>query len=47
MKWKRTDRESAKAVREQVFLSRYKSKPGIVKSSVSRSSEIFQYCYTH
>ena len=33
MKWKRTDGESAKAVREQVFLSRYKSVPGIVGDS--------------
>ena len=32
MKWKRSDGESAKAVREQVFLSRYKSEPGIVES---------------
>ena len=33
MKWKITDGESAKAVREQVFLLRYKSDPGIVESS--------------
>ena len=33
MKRKRTDGESAKAVREQVFLSRYKSVPGIVGDS--------------
>ena len=44
MKWKRTDGESAKAVREQVFLSRYKSEPGIVESSVSKSSAYWQYC---
>ena len=44
MKQKRTDGESAKAVREQVFLSRYKSEPGIVESSVSTSSAYCQYC---
>ena len=38
MKRKRTDGESVKAVKEQVFLSRYKSEPGIVESSVSKSS---------
>ena len=37
MKWKGTDVESARAVREQVFLSRYKSEPGTVESSVSKS----------
>ena len=31
MKWKRPDGESAKAVREQVILSKYKSEPGIVE----------------
>ena len=44
MKWKRTDRESAKAVREQMFLSRYKSESGVVESSVSRSSGFYQHC---
>ena len=43
MKWKRTDGESAKAVREYVFLLRYKSEPGIVEFSVSRSSASCQY----
>ena len=33
MRWKRTDGESAEAVREQVFLSRCKSEPSIVESS--------------
>ena len=37
MKQKSTDGESAKAVKEQVFLLRSKSEPGIVESSVSRS----------
>ena len=44
MRWKRTDGESAKAVREQVFLSRYKSEPGIVEPSVSKSSAYYWYC---
>ena len=44
MKQKRTDGESAKAVKEQVFLSRYKSEPGIVESSVSKSLAYCQYC---
>ena len=35
MKWKRADGESAEAMREQVFLSRYKSELGIMESSVS------------
>ena len=38
MKWKRTDGGNAKVVKEQVFLSRYKSESGIVESSVSKSS---------
>ena len=38
MKQKRTGGESAKAVGEQVFLSTYKSDPGIMQSSVSTSS---------
>jgi len=46
MKWKRTDGESAKAVREYVFLPRYKSEPGIVEFSVSRSSASCQYCHS-
>ena len=41
---KRTDGESAKAVREQVFLSRYKSEPGIVEPSVSKSSAYWYCC---
>ena len=41
MKQKRTDRESAKAVKEQVFMSRYKSEPCLVESSVSK----FSACY--
>ena len=32
MKWKRTDDENAKAVREQVFQSKYKSEPITVES---------------
>ena len=40
MKWK-TDGESTKAVREQAFLSRYKSEPGLVESAVSQS---YAYC---
>ena len=44
MKRKRTDGESAKAVRGQGFLLRYKSEPGIVESSVSKSSAYCQYC---
>ena len=44
MKGKRADGESAKAVREQVFLWRYKSESGIVESSVSKSSAYCQYC---
>ena len=43
MKQKRTDGERVKAVREQVFLWRYKSEPDIVESSVSRSA-YYQYC---
>ena len=31
MKWKRTDEDSAKTVREQLYLLRYKSEPGLVK----------------
>ena len=31
MKWKRTDEESAKTVREQLFLLRYKSELGLVE----------------
>jgi len=46
MKQKSTDGESSKAVKEQVFLSRYKSEPGIVESSVSRSLAYCQYCYS-
>ena len=46
MKWKRTDGDSAKAVREQVFLSRGKSEPGIVETSVSKSSTYYQYCHS-
>ena len=44
MKRKRTDRESAKAVREQMFLSRYKTESGGVESSVSKSSAFYQHC---
>ena len=44
MKQKRTDRESAKAVKEQVFMSRYKSEPCLVESSVSKSSACNHYC---
>ena len=44
MKWKRTDGESAEAVREQLLLLRYKSEPGLVESSVSTSSACYQYC---
>ena len=44
MKWKRADGESAKALREQAFLSIYKPEPGIVNSSVSRPSAYCQYC---
>ena len=43
-KWNRKDGKSAKAVREQVFLLRYKSTLGGVESSVSRSSACCQYC---
>ena len=43
MKHKRTDGESAKAMREQMFLLRYKSEPSRVESSVSKS-EYYQYC---
>ena len=35
MKWKRTDGGSAKVVKEQVFLSRYKSESGIVDTNLS------------
>ena len=45
MTQKRTDRESARAVREEMFLSRYKSEPGIVESSVSTSSAYCQNCH--
>ena len=34
MKWKRADRESAKTLRKQAFLSRCKSEPDIVESFV-------------
>ena len=44
MKWKRTVGESSRAVREQVFLSRYKSEPGIVECSVSKPYVYCQYC---
>ena len=46
MKWKESDGESAKAVRKQMFLSRYKSEPGIVESSVSKSSAYCQYSHS-
>ena len=46
MKRKRTDGESAKAVREQMFLSRYKSEPGVMESFVSKSSAYSQYCHS-
>ena len=46
MKWKRTDGESAKAVREYVFLPRCKSEPGMVEFSVCRSSASCQYCHS-
>ena len=44
MKQRRTVGESAKSVREQVFMWRYKSKPSIVESSVSKSSACCRYC---
>ena len=43
IKWKRSDGESAKAVREQVFLLWYKPDPNIVESFVSKSAYC-QYC---
>ena len=43
MKRKRSDGESAKAVREQVFLSRYESETCVVKSFVSKSYAYCQY----
>ena len=46
MKWKITDGGSAMVVKEQVFLSRYKSESGIVESSVSKSSACCQYCHS-
>ena len=46
MKWKITVGQRAKAVREQVFLLRYKSEPSIVDSSVSKSSADSQYCHS-
>ena len=46
MKWKRTDGESAKVVREQVFLLSYKSESGIVESSVCTSSAHYQHCHS-
>ena len=46
MKWKRTDGKSAKAVREQAFLSRYKSEPSRVESSVSRPSACYHYSHS-
>ena len=45
MKQKESDEESAKAVRKQMFLSRYKSELGIVESSVSKSSAYCHYYY--
>ena len=44
MKQKGTDGERVKALREQVFLWRYKSEPDVVESSVSRPSAYCQYC---
>ena len=44
MKQRRTVGESAKSVREQVFMWRYKSEPSIVESSVSKSSACCRYC---
>ena len=38
LKWKRSDGRSTKAVREHVFLLKYKSEPVIVESFVSKSS---------
>ena len=43
MKQTRTNGESAKAVREQVFLSRDRSEPGVVQSSVCKSSA-YSHC---
>ena len=44
MKQRRTAGESAKSVREQVFMWRYKSEPSTVESSVSKSSACCRYC---
>ena len=44
MKQKRTDGESGKAVREQVFLLRYTCEPGMVESFVSKSLAYCEYC---
>ena len=46
MKWKRTDGDSAKAVREELFMLRYESEPSRLESSVSRSSAYYQYCHS-
>ena len=40
------EKVSKHAVREQAFLSRYKSESGIVGSSVSKSSAYCQYCHS-
>ena len=46
MKWKRSDGDSAKAVREELFVLRYQSEPSRVESSVSTSSAYYQYCHS-
>ena len=45
MKQKITDGESVEAVREQAFLSRYKSEAGIAEFSVPKSAYC-QYCHS-
>ena len=46
MKQKRSDGESAKALREQGFLLRYKSESSIVESSVFKFSAYCWYCHS-
>ena len=40
------DGENAKTVREQVFLSKYRSEPGILESSICKSPAYYQYCHS-
>ena len=45
-KWKRSDGDSANAVREELLVLRYQSEPSRVESSVSTSSAYYQYCHS-